>query len=199
MRRLTAVVASGLLVGGFVVAAPGAWADHGSSGGGNEDFDLTGEFTDFQKDDQGDEGPSEGDTFTVKMDLFDEHGDEAGDGEGTCEATKVDKEAHDFAADCEGVFHLDGGDLAHSGEITDEDFKNGEIVMDIDGDASTGDFEGSSGTVTFSRPEGHGHGDGGHHGHSVEAMDHSGDGGHDKGHGKGHGHHKVDIAVDFDE
>ena len=193
MRRLTAVVASGLLLGGFVLASPAAWADHGSSNG-LEDFDLTGEITDAEKDDTGDKGPSEGDTFTVKMDLVDEHGDEAGDGEGTCEATEVDRDAHEFTADCEGVFHLDGDDLAMSGQITQDDFKDKEIVMDIDGDVSTGDYEGAAGTVTFTRAEDHG--DGGHHAHSVRTYDHSGDGG--GGHDKGHGHHKVDIAVDFE-
>ncbi|MGH8989967.1 MAG: allene oxide cyclase barrel-like domain-containing protein [Acidimicrobiia bacterium] len=210
MRRLIAVVASGLLLGGVVLTSPAAWADHGSSGG-LDDFNLTGEFTDFEKDDTGEEGPSEGDTFTVTMDLFDEHGEEAGDGEGTCEATEVDHDAHKFTADCEGIFHLEEGNLAMSGEITEEDHEDGEIVMDIDGDNSSDIYEGSAGTVTFTRADEEGEtaegGEGGHnHAMSAGSPAHGPGGdeppdeppaeGHDEGHDKGH--HKMDIAVDFD-
>ncbi len=192
MRRLTAVVASGLLLGGVVIAAP-AWADHS----GLDDFKLTGEFTDFDYEDNGDDGFSEGDVVTFAMDLTDEDGDEAGDGEGTCEMTSVDREAHEFSADCESVFHLDAGDLDMSGEVTDEDFKNKEVTQDIDG--GTGDYDGASGTVTFTKADDHGGGGHGHH-HAVSAGRHGGGhGDHGKGHGKhGHGHHKVDIDVDFD-
>lgn len=196
MRRLTAVVASGLLLGGVVMTSPAAWA-HGHSNG-LDDFKLTGEFTDFDFDDTGRDGPSKGDTVTFAMDLFDEDGDEAGDGDGTCELTKVDREAHEFSADCESVFQLDDGDLEMEGEVTDEDFKNKEVTQDITG--GTDDYEDAEGTVTFTPADDNG--DGGHrHAHGYEAQhagDH-GDGGH--GHDKGHhgkGDHKVDIDVDFD-
>ncbi len=188
MRRLTAVVASGLLLGGVVVASPAAWAHHDGSNG-LDDFKLTGEFTDFDFDDTGEEGPSEGDTFTFAMDLTDEDGEEAGDGDGSCELTEVDRDAHEFAADCESVFHLDNGDLEMSGEVTDEDFRNDEVTQDIDG--GTDDFEDASGTVTFSRAEEEG--DGGHH-HAMSASGRHGGG---QGDHK-NGHHKVDIDVDFD-
>lgn len=196
MRKLTAVIASGLLLGGVVVASPAAWADHSHSNG-LDDFKLTGEFTDFEMDDTGKDGPSKGDTVTFAMDLVDEDGDEAGDGDGTCELTKVDREAHEFSADCESVFHLDAGDLEMEGEVTDEDFKNKEVVQDITG--GTDDYEDAGGTVTFTRADDHGEGGGGHHAQSYEAQNAGGHGGGGEGgHGHGKGHHKVNIDVDFD-
>ncbi len=184
MRRLTAVVAAGVLFGGVLVGSPAAWAHHS---GDLDDFKLTGEFTDFDYDDNGKDGPSKGDVVTFAMDLTDEDGDEAGDGDGTCELTKVDREAREFTADCESVFHLDAGDLEMSGEVTDEDFRNGEVTQDIDG--GTDDYDEASGTVTFTKADDDG--DGHHHA--------SGAGGRHGGHGHGgHGHHKVDIDVDFD-
>src|SRR5918996_1058970 len=117
VRKVTALVASGLLLGGVIVASPAAWAN------GLDDFELTGEFTDFDGDDNGRDGPSEGDTFDFKMDLFDEDGDEAGDGDGTCELTDVNREDREFTADCSATFNLDDGDLEMEGEVTDEDFR----------------------------------------------------------------------------
>jgi hypothetical protein len=192
VRRLTAVVASGLLLGGVVMASPAAWA-HQHDSNGLDDFKLTGEFTDFEKDDTGKEGPSEGDTFTIAMDLTDEHGDEAGDGESTCELTEVDRQAREFTADCEGVFHLDDGDLEMDGEVTDEDFKNKEVTQDITG--GTDDYEDAGGTVTFTPAD---EGDGGHHHAQGYEAQHAGGHGGEGGHGHGKGHHKVDIDVDFD-
>ena len=156
MRRLTAVVASGILLGGVVMASPAAWADHSN---GLDDFKLTGEFTDFDFDDTGKDGPSEGDTVTFAMDLFDEDGDEAGDGDGTCELTDVNRKEHEFSADCESVFHLDDGDLEMEGEVTDEDFRNKEVTQDITGGSD--DYKKASGTVTFTPADD----EGGHHGH----------------------------------
>jgi hypothetical protein len=195
VRRLTAVVASGLLLSGVVMASPAAWA-HQHESNGLDDFKLTGEFTDFDFDDTGEDGPSEGDTVTFAMDLVDEDGDEAGDGDGTCELTEVDRDAHEFTADCEGVFHLDDGDLEMEGEVTDEDFKNEEVTQDITG--GTDAYEDAGGTVTFTPAEedGESHSHGNHHAQSANGR-HGGGHGSD-GHGDGHGHHKVDIDVDFD-
>jgi len=197
VRRLTAVVASGILLGGVVMTSPAAWAHSGSNG--LDDFKLAGEFTDFDFDDTGKDGPSKGDTVTFAMDLFDEDGDEAGDGDGTCELTDVNRGEHEFSADCESVFHLDDGDLEMEGEVTDEDFRNKEVTQDITG--GTDDYDDADGTVTFTPADDNG----GHHGHrhssgyeSQNAGGHGG-GGHDGGgHGRGHGDHKVDIDVDFD-
>lgn len=183
MRRLTAVVASGLLLGGFVVASPAAWA-----GDSNDDFDLIGEFTDFDGDDTGRNGPSEGDEFSIEMDLFETDWDDAGDGDGTCELTEVNRRDREFTADCEGVFHLDDGDLEMEGEVTEDDFRDKEIVLDITG--GTDDYEDADGTVTFTPRDDH-HGKGGHH-HAQNA------GGHDGGRRHKGGNHKVDIEVDFD-
>jgi allene oxide cyclase-like protein len=191
---------SGRLLGGVVVASPAAWA-HQHDSNGLDDFKLTGEFTDFEKDDTGKKGPSEGDTFTIAMDLTDEDGDEAGDGESTCELTRVDRQAHEFTADCEGIFHLDDGDLEMAGEVTDEDFKNKEVTQDITG--GTDAYEDAGGTVTFTPADDHGDGNGGGHHHAQNvSANHAGghgEGGHGEGgHGHGNGHHKVDIDVDFD-
>lgn len=197
MRRLTAVVASGILLGGVMMTSPAAWAHSGSNG--LDDFKLTGEFTDFDFDDTGKDGPSKGDTVTFAMDLFDEDGDEAGDGDGTCELTDVNRSEHEFSADCESVFHLHDGDLEMEGEVTDEDFRNKEVTQDITG--GTDDYDDADGTVTFTPADD----EGGHHGHShssgyeVQHAGGHGGGGHEGGgHGRGHGDHKVDIDVDFD-
>ncbi|MGH8989968.1 MAG: allene oxide cyclase barrel-like domain-containing protein [Acidimicrobiia bacterium] len=188
---MTALVASAVLFGGFIVASPAAWAN------GLDDFELTGEFTDFESDDTGRDGPSEGDTFDFKMDLFDEDGDDAGEGDGTCELTDVNRRDREFTADCEAVFNLDDGDLEMEGEVTDEDFSNREVVLDITG--GTDDYDDAEGTVTFTPADDH-HGKGGRY-HSTHA-DHGGHGGHgdhgDRDHGDRRGDHKVDIDVDFD-
>jgi hypothetical protein len=174
------------------MTSPAAWAHSHSNG--LDDFKLTGEFTDFDFDDTGKEGPSEGDTVTFAMDLFDEDGDEAGDGDGTCELTEVDRSEHEFSADCESVFHLDDGDLEMDGEVTDEDFKNEEVTQDITGGSD--DYDDASGTVTFTPADDDGEG-GHHHAHSSGYSARNAGHGHG-GHGHGHGNHKVDIDVDFD-
>ena len=204
MRRLTALVASGILLGGVVVASPAAWADHGL-----KDFELTGEFTDFEGDDNGRRGPSEGDRFDFEMDLFDDDGDDAGDGDGTCRLTEVDRRHRDFTADCSATFRLDDGDLEMEGEVTDEDFRKRKVVLDITGGSDK--YDDADGTVTF-RPErrgGHGkHGrhhaasagdPDGHHGHGDHGDRRHGDHRDRGGHGKHRGgDHRVDIDVDFD-
>lgn len=183
MRKLTGVVASVLLLGGVVVASPAAWA------GSDDDFKLTGEFTDFDRDGHG--RPSEGDEFSFAFDLFDDDGDDAGDGDGTCELTDVDRRHREFTADCEVVFDLDDGKLQMEGEVTEEDFKRRKIVLDVvDG---TGDYDGAEGKATFrsaghhQRHQGHGH----HHARYQAAGDGHYGPDHDKGHGRrgGHRHH----------
>ena len=187
MRKLAALVASGLLLGGVIVASPAAWAH------GLDDFELTGEFTDFEGDDNGRDGPSEGDTFDFKMDLFDEDGDEAGDGDGTCELTDVNRKDHEFTAECSATFNLDDGDLDMEGEVTDEDFRNREVVLDITG--GSGDYGDADGTVTFTPAHDRGGRHGHHHANSAGARHGGGHGGHG---GHKDGKHKVDIDVDFD-
>lgn len=168
MRKLTALVASATLLGGVLVASPAAWADD------DDDFTLTGEFTDFDRD--GDGRPDEGDEFSFEFDLYDDDGDDAGDGDGTCELTEVDRRDREFTADCEVVFDLDDGELEMEGEVTEEDFKDGKIVLDVvDG---TDDYDDAKGEATFRSARGH---------HD-----------HDRDHGRHHGHGRYEAAGDKD-
>lgn len=193
MRKPTGIVASALLLGGVVVASPAAWA------GSDDDFTLTGEFTDFDRKGHG--HPSEGDEFSFAFDLFETDGDDAGDGDGTCELTELDRRHREFAADCEVVFELDHGDLEMEGEVTDEDFEEGKVVLDVVG--GTGDYEDAEGKATF-RPARHHHKGHGHRHARYEAAG-GGDYGpdHDRGHRRGHRHHghdhrdfKVHVELD---
>lgn len=201
MRKLAIVVASALL--GGLVGAPSALA------GDDEDFTLSGRFTEFDREDNGKHGWSEGDEVDFAFDLFDGRHD-AGDGDGTCVITEFDRHDHDFAADCEVTFDLEDGELEMEGEVTDDDFRDGKVVLDVVG--GSGDYDDADGTATFTgRHRDH---RGGHaHGHSVSAMhaggygdrgdkghrgdkDHRG-GGHHRGHGHGGDRHfKVDIDLD---
>ena len=203
MRKLAIVVASALL--GGLVGAPSALA------GEDDDFTLSGRFTEFDREDNGDRGWSEGDEVDFAFDLFDGRHD-AGDGDGTCVITELDRRKRDFAADCEVTFDLEDGDkLDMEGEVTDEDFRKGKVVLDVVG--GSGDYDDASGKATFTG--GRGHRRGGHaHGHSVSAMhadgwsdrgdrgDHGkGDKDYGKGRRGGHGHgggrhFKVDVDLD---
>ena len=200
MRKLAIVVTSALL--GGLVGAPSALA------GEDDDFTLSGRFTEFDREDNGDRGWSEGDEVDFAFDLFDGR-DDAGDGDGTCVITKFDRGERDFAADCDVTFDLEDGDtLNMEGEVTDEDFREGEVVLDVVG--GSGAYDGASGTSTFT---GGGHRRGGHsHGHGVAAMhaggwgdrgdkDHGEDQDHAKGRRSGHSHgggrhFKVDVDLD---
>jgi hypothetical protein len=180
------------MLGGLTVGSSAAWA-HGASDGGSHhkgdgDFTLFGRFTDFEKEDNGKEGWSEKDVVTFAYDLFD-RGGRAGDGDGSCTITELDKDDHEFAADCEQVFDLEDGNLDLEGTITDEDFKAGEIVLDIvDG---SGDYKDADGTVTFTKAEGHG---GGHHKNRTMSGSHGDD---KDGHHKKDGHHGFLAEVDL--
>ena len=197
MRKLAIVVTSALL--GGLVGAPSALA------GEDDDFTLSGRFTEFDREDNGDRGWSEGDEVDFAFDLFDGR-DDAGDGDGTCVITEFDRGERDFAADCDVTFDLEDGDtLNMEGEVTDEDFHEGEVVLDVVG--GSGAYDGASGQATFS---GGGHRRGGHaHGHGVSAMHAGGRGDrgdkddHDHaesrrgGHGHGGGRHfTVDVDLD---
>jgi hypothetical protein len=216
MRKLAVVVTSGIVLGGMTVGSPSAWAhghSHGSSGDG--DFTVYGRFTDFDKQDNGEEGWSEDDVVTFAYDLFEKGAGRVGDGDGECTITELNKDEHDFSADCEGVFDLEDGELDLKGTITDEDFKSGEIELDVIG--GDGDYRDADGTVTFSKPDhdgkshdkgsyhtahaGEDHGDkmghGGDKGRGGDKMGH-GDKRHGKSHGdKGRGHwFKADVDLD---
>jgi hypothetical protein len=117
----------------------------------------------------------------------------------TCVITELDRGERDFAADCDVTFDLEDGDtLDMEGEVTDEDFEEGEVVLDVVG--GSGDYDGASGQATFSGAGGHRRG--GHsHGHSISAMNDRGDRDYGKGRRGGHGHgggrhFKVDVDLD---
>ncbi len=140
-RKFTALVV--LALGGGVIYSPAAWAN---SGHDHDRFKLTADITDVEKDDNGKDGPSEGDVYTLEFDLSDHDGD-AGDGDGTCELVKVDRQDREFEADCEGTLDLDDGKLELEGTITDDDFDDRKVVLEVvDG---TGDYEDAEGTATF--------------------------------------------------
>ncbi len=209
MRKLAIVVTSALQ--GGLVGAPSALA------GEDDDFTLSGRSTEFDREDNGDRGWSEGDKVDFAFDLFDGR-DDAGDGDGECVITELDRGERSFAADCDVTFDLEDGDtLDMEGEVTDEDFREGEVVLDVVG--GSGGYDNASGKATFTGAGGHGRG--GHaHGHSVSAMnagwgdrgdrgdhgdrrgkDDSDKGDHGKGRRGGHGHgggrhFKVDVDLD---
>ena len=163
MRKLTVLVTTGLLLGGSSIAAPAASAHHDH----HKDFSLTGEFTDFEKQDHGEDGPSEGDRYLFDFDLFDE-GHDAGNGDGDCVLTDVgsreDGRHRDFTAKCRVVLKLDDGDLKLAGKVTRGDFRDGEITLPIvDG---TDQFDQADGEVTFKPADHHdrmSHDHGDHH------------------------------------
>ena len=177
MRKFRVTVASTVLLGTVALAAP-ALAGH--------DLRVWGVVTDFDRQDNGEEGFGEGDVIRMRADLFDEDGDEAGRSRSACEVTEYDRgEVHghdshkrhheniDFAADCWAGFKLDDGAILTAGEITEEDFDDGVFTLAIkDG---TGEYEDAEGTVDIEFLHD------GSHGHSMRTM-------HSHGHGHGHGH-----------
>jgi hypothetical protein len=193
MRKFLVLAASLMVIGAFTAATPAAWADHGV-----DELVVIGEITDFEKTDNGEEGLSEDDEFAIAYDLFDEDGEEVGAGDGSCVLTKVEKKSKDkhshsaqdhgkghghdhpsFEADCEAIFELDDGDIEVAGTVTDEDFKDGSIVLDITG--GSGDFDDAEGEVEIEPLDGHGHGHGRGHSHSAAGHDGGKDGGKHKG------------------
>lgn len=170
MRKLADVVASVLAMVGTALGAPAAWAGHGDK------LVVVAKLTDFEKKDHGKEGVSEGDELVFEYDLFDKSRKKVGDGAKACELTKVDRDEHEFEADCEALFELEDGDIETEGEVTHEDAKDGKIVLDITG--GSGDFKDADGKAV------------------IEPLhrDHAQEAGHRKDLGKEgdrHGHHRL--------
>lgn len=161
-RKLSAIVFSGVVIGGgFIV--PSAASAHSGDG---DHFTLAADITNVDREDNGKSGPSKGDVYSFEYDLSDHHGDDAGTGDSTCELIKADRDKHEFEADCEGTLDLDDGKLELSGTVTDEDFKDGKLVFDVvDG---TDDFEDAEGTATFTSA-------GDHKDHHASHADHDDD------------------------
>lgn len=169
MRKLAAVVTSTLVLGGLLGTAPAAWADHGDL----EDFTVYAKITDFEKEDNGKEGWSEGDEISFEADLYEDRHERAGDADGMCEMLEVNKDDKEFEADCNVLFDLDDGELEVAGTIDEGDFEDHEITLPIKG--GTGDYDAAEGDVTFEPLRHHAHHDGGHdegHGHDGDNGDH---------------------------
>ncbi|MGH8999174.1 MAG: allene oxide cyclase barrel-like domain-containing protein [Acidimicrobiia bacterium] len=150
MRKLAVIAVSAVL--GGLVASPTALANHGHDRDSDDNFTLTGNFTDFDAEDNGRRGWSEGDKIDFEFDLYDRR-DFAGDGDGTCKVKDVDRDDHEFTADCDVTFDLDDGTLDMEGEVTERDFHRGRIKLDVvDG---SGDYDDADGTATFSGGDRH--------------------------------------------
>ena len=176
MRKLVVAFTSVLVLGGFAMTSPAAWANHDL-----DDFTVYAKITDFDKEDNGKEGWSKGDKVSFEADLYESRRERAGDAAGTCELLEINRDDDEFEAKCRVVLDLDDGELKVGGTIDEDDFDGGELTLPITG--GTGDYEDADGDVTFEplRYHGHGHGK-------------------DKGHGKGHGHDGAPIlkvSVDF--
>lgn len=174
MRNLAMLAAAALVLG--TTGGVPAWADHA-----HDDLVVLATVTDFDKQDQGEEGPSEGDRFRYEADLTDEAGDDAGDSRGGCVLTDRndhqgwhghmstmghgDDQDADLVARCFAGFALDDGKLFIGGTAEREDFEDHSVTFPIKG--GKGDYEDAQGEAT------------------VEIL------GHDEGHhkGKDHGHH----------
>lgn len=201
MRKFVVVFASVVLLGAMS-AGPAAWADHGE-----DDLTVFAKVTDVEKEDHGDEGPSEGDKLSLEADLFDEDWEDAGTSEAECVVTKFEGEAHDhemkaahagedhggekpahpdFAADCESGFDLEDGEIEAAGEITDEDFEDGSITLAITG--GEGDFDDAEGEVVIEPLEEE------EHAHHAASHD---DGGHDDGEKDHHGPKAFKVTFHF--
>ncbi|MGH9023337.1 MAG: hypothetical protein ACRDV9_09620 [Acidimicrobiia bacterium] len=140
-RTLLAAVATAMLVGGIGVGAPAALAHQR-----NDDFTLNGRITDFDHQDRGRDGWSAGDKISFEYDFRNE-----GDGDGVCKITKLDRNDHEFEADCVATFDLDHGTLDLEGTITDDDFRHHNVSLDVvDG---TGHYRNAEGTATLSKAD----------------------------------------------
>lgn len=198
IRKLAVVVVSGVTLGGLTAGSPAAWAHeaHSEANHDGDDFTVFGRFTDFDRQDNGEEGWSEGDEVSFAYDLFQRGEGQVGDGDGTCVITQLDKDDHEFEADCDGAFDLDDGRLDLEGTVSDDDFRDGSIELDVvDG---TGDYEDAAGTVTFSRA-GEKHDGGGHHHAAMQdGVGHHGGAKHGGGEHDGHGGRWFKADVDLD-
>lgn len=161
-RKLISVVATAFALG-TLVGAPVASAAHDG-----DSLTLFGKITDFDKTDNGDEGMSEGDEISFAYDLYEDRHSEAGDGDGTCEVVEFDagdgegeghghdgysasnNHGHDdvsFEADCAAVFNTDDGGIDVEGTVTDSDFEDKKVELDIVG--GSGDFDDAGGVAVI--------------------------------------------------
>jgi hypothetical protein len=179
MRKLAVAAASVLLLVG--TTAPAAWADHPG-----DTLEVIAKFTEFDKKDVGDKGPSEGDVVSFAYKLFKSAGDhefdKAGHGGGGCVLTEVDIDEHVFDSACKAVFALEDGKIVTVGTVSHEDLEDGKISMPIV--AGTHDYADAEGKAVIEFLD-HGK-DGKGHPHGAEVANHHDGGDSDKKHGDGH-------------
>ncbi|MGH2720692.1 MAG: hypothetical protein ACRDJO_03695 [Actinomycetota bacterium] len=190
MRRLAVAAAAVLTLVG--TAAPAAWADHPG-----DTLEVVAKFTDFDKKDLGDEGPSEGDVISFGYTLYKSTGDhefeKAGHGGGGCLLTEVDVEEHVFESACKAVFALEEGKIVTVGTVSHGDLEDGKISVPIV--AGTDDYADAEGKVVIEFVHHGEHGDA--HPHGVALANHDGDMKHGDGdmkHGDRKGDHGMGLA-----
>ncbi|MGH2688313.1 MAG: allene oxide cyclase barrel-like domain-containing protein [Actinomycetota bacterium] len=183
MRKLAVAAASVLALVGALVgpAAPAAWADHPG-----DTLEVVAKFTDFDKKDLGDKGPSEGDVISFAYKLLKSTGDhefeKVGHGGGGCLLTEVDVDDHVFDSACKAVFALEDGKIVTVGTVSNEDMEKGKISMPIV--AGTDDYADAEGKAVIEFVDHGKHGDA--HPHGVEVAGHHEGGDGDMEHGDGH-------------
>lgn len=205
MRKLAMFAASALALG--TISATPAWADHAEDDG-HDDLVVLATVTEFDKQDDGEEGPSAGDSFRYKADLADKEGEDTGHSKGKCVLTDgkdggdhgdkssphhgKEKEHSDLVAQCVAGFALDEGELFISGCADKDDFEDGKVSFPVMG--GKGKYEDAEGKATVKILH---HGEGKDHGehHAVSRPADHGDEGEDGGHHDGP-HFKV--TFDFE-
>jgi hypothetical protein len=167
VRKLGVLVASGIALGGLVLASPATADDryrdrddryrrHNNRYDqgryhNNRRFDLGVRIVDHDADDRGRRGVSRGDRWSVQFNLVD-HRSRVGNGWGDCKVTQArNRNWRDSKSHCDITFRLPDGDLRMAGTIDGDDFNDGHATVPIRG--GSGEFRGADGKTVF-RPNG---------------------------------------------
>lgn len=170
MRKLGVLVASGIALGGLVLASPAATADdrpdrddryrrHDNRNDrsryqrydNNRRFTLGVRIVDQDADDRGRRGVSRGDRWSVQFNLVD-YRSRVGNGWADCRVTDArNRNWRDSKSYCDITFRLPDGDLRMAGTIDGDDFDDGHATVPIRG--GSGEFRGADGKTVF-RPSG---------------------------------------------
>jgi hypothetical protein len=172
VRRLGVLVASGIALGGLVLASPIASADsryrdrddryrrHDNYRYDNYRYDRYGhdrhftlgvKIVDRDADDRGRRGVSRGDRWSLEFNLVDWR-NRVGNGVADCRVTEArNRNWRDSRSHCDVVFRLPDGDLRMAGTIDGDDFDDGHATLPIRG--GSGEFRGADGKTVF-RPTG---------------------------------------------
>jgi hypothetical protein len=164
VRKLGVLVASGIALGGLVLASPAATADNRYRDGRydrhddnrygyghDRHFTLGVKIVDHDADDRGRRGVSRGDRWSVEFNLADWK-NRVGNGFADCRVTQArNRNWRDSKSHCDVTFRLPDGDLRMAGTIDGDDFDDGHATLPISG--GSGDFRGADGKTVF-RPAG---------------------------------------------